>query len=468
MHTGGAVAAVEITWAPWPWRAGFCITDDTDTAELATVRPVYDAMAAHGLTATKTVWAFPPAEPCGIPGLPASILRGVTLADPDYLDYCRELGRRGCEISLHGASAGNNRRETIVRAFELLDRHFPPAAVYICHAKNADNPYWQEKVVARGPLRALLARTVGPHRCSGEDPASPYFWGDICRERVRYIRLMRTTRINTLAVNPSMPYHEVEKPWVRHWFSATKRSFRDCTTDAALETLVRERGACVLYQYLCRYADPRGGVRPAFQAGLERLAGRRDVWVAPAGRVLDRLRAVQGVWLAARGREAWVANAGDEEVRDLQLVTAAAPAPPPPPGVHAVPGGVRIERLGPGEVVRIPFPVAVEPRGRRALRPDAHGHAGGDFGHGRVFVNTGAAPWRVAGCELAPGRCRATWAAGLEALRPTSRASDAELTALVAGQARIIVRELLFKGRRMDVGRWLAAEQIALEDHDRW
>jgi len=106
----------ELRWPPHPYRGGFCITDDTDTAELETVRIVYDFLAAQGLRTTKTVWAFPPEEPCGIPGLPDSIQRGITLADPDYLRYCEQLARQGFEVTLHGATAGNNRSATTRRA----------------------------------------------------------------------------------------------------------------------------------------------------------------------------------------------------------------------------------------------------------------------------------------------------------------------------------------------------------------
>ena len=461
---------VELLWPPHPYRAGFCVTDDADSSELATVRIVYDFLSALSFRTTRTVWAFRPSEPCGLPGLPDSIQRGVTLEDPDYLGYCRELDARGFEIALHGASAGNNRREQIARAFELMDRNFTPAGTYICHAKNADNPYWQEKVVARGPLRALLAPYAGRHRCSGEDPVSPYFWGDLCRERVRYIRLFRTARVNTLAANPSLPYFEREKPFVGGWFTATKRSFRDCTAEAALDALERDFGLCVLYQYLCRYADPaRGAVKPAFREGAGRLRARRAIWVDTTSRILDRLRLVQGVLVAARGRELWLVNANREEIGDLQLLTRVELASPVPPGVRAGEGIVRVERLRPGELLRIPWAGPIVARGRGALGLDARLTGRLEFGHGAAFVNAGAEPWRAAGAlTVAPRSHAIVFAPGLGELRPLSRAGDAELSALFLGQATIILRELLFKGRALDSNRWLGRDTIALEDHDRW
>lgn len=460
----------ELRWPPHPYRAGFCITDDTDTATLESVRAVYDVLADLGVFATKTVWAFPPEEPCGIPGLPASILRGITLADPDYRRYCVGLGQRGFEVALHGASAGNNRRATIQRAFALLDELVPRSPVYICHAKNADNPYWQDKVVARGPLRALLSLYGRGHRCSGEDPASPYYWGDLCRERVRYIRLLRTRNLDTLAANPAMPYFEREKPFVNGWFSATKRSFRDATATVALDALESAWGLTVLYQYLCRYFDPATR-RPQvdFLADAARLASRSRVWKAPTGVILDRLRTLQGVFLATRGRELWIANAGDDDAAELQLETRATLAAAPPAGVESTAGIVRVPRVAAGEVLRLEFRDALDVRGRRVVRLSKSGTGRGRFGHGEVFVNTGPAPWAPpGGPAVPPGAVRIGWEPGLERIRPYSRASDLELTRLFLAQSSIIVREILFRGRALDSNRWLSGEEIRLEDHDTW
>jgi hypothetical protein len=420
------MSRAELRWPPHPYRAGFTITDDTDASELGPVRAVYDTLAAHDVRVTRTVWAFPPEEPCGIPPMPAQMQRGVTLADADYLHYCESLAARGFEIALHGATAGNNRRSLIERAFARLDRHFPPASTYICHGKNADNPYWQEKAVPRGPLRWASAGFARAYACSGEDPASPYFWGDLCRERVRYIRLYRTREPNVLAVNPSMPYFEPEKPFVRGWFSACKRSFAHVTGHDILTSLERDWGLCVLYQYLFRWADAgTGAVRPEFAAGVRRLREHPRVWCDTASKLLDRLRLMHGVFVSARGPELWLVNTNPEPVERLQVETAARPAEPTG-GVHAEAGVLVVRALAAGERRRIVCDRPVEARGRHAVplsdpAPAARTHAG-----------------------------------------------DAELTRLFLGQAAIVGRELLLRGRTLDHDRWLAAERIQLEDHDAW
>jgi hypothetical protein len=458
---------IEILWPPHPHRAGFCITDDTDAATMASVRGVYDFLASIGLRTSKTVWALEPTEPCGIPPLPDSILRGITLEDPSYLAYCAGLAERGFEICLHGASAGNNVRARTARALERIERHFGGAGTYICHAKNAENPYWHEKVAPRGPARWALA-PLSRYRCSGEDPASPYFWGDLCLAKIRHIRLFRTRDIDTLARNPSMPYFDPEKPLVRSWFAATKRSFHDCTTDGALSRLEAEHGLCVLYQYMHRYADPATGrLDEGFRADAERLMARASIWVDTTSRLMDRLRLIQGVFVTCRGREVWVANANLEPVDELQL-RLENPLVAPPPGVHRNGTVVRIERIDAGRLVRLETQDAVS-GGARVVGLDTAGHGAIGFGFGRLFVNAGASVWEaVPGVAVPAMGCVARFEAAVEALRPMRRASAAELYALLAGQLGIIGHEILWKGRSPSSKRFLGAEKIELEDHANW
>jgi hypothetical protein len=106
-------------WTPYPYKAGFCVTDDTDAATMPQVKAVYDLLLSINFVTTKTVWAFPPSEPSGVPALPSSILEGITLQNEEYLNYCKMLHQNGFEISLHGASAGNNKKDATRAAFDL-------------------------------------------------------------------------------------------------------------------------------------------------------------------------------------------------------------------------------------------------------------------------------------------------------------------------------------------------------------
>jgi len=459
-----------VIWPPFPYRAGFCITDDTDAATLESVRAVYDLLAALGLRASKTVWAFTPAEPCGIPALPPSIQRGITLEDPAYLDYCLGLSERGFEICLHGASAGNNVRDRTVRALDLLEHRLGFTGTYICHAKNAENPYWHEKVAPAGPARDVL-KLASRYQCSGEDPKSPYFWGDVCLAKVRHIRLFRTRNVNTLAENPSMPYFDPEKPWVTSWFGATKRSFLDAAAPASLDRLAREHGLCVLYQYLHRYAAAAGsGVQPEFRAAAERLAARADIRVDTTSAHMERLRRVQGVILAHRGRDLWIGNAGAADVPDLQLVVAPAHRlRGETPGIERAGDVMRIRNLPAGRMLPLALEPPAGPHGPRAVELDSAGRARQTRKNGELLMNAGAAPWQASETQrLAPGECRFVPTPGMGGPRPMSTPSATELHLLLLGQLAIIAREIAFKGRSMDTRRFLGAEAIPLEDHSNW
>jgi hypothetical protein len=126
-----------IIWPPFPYEAGFCITDDPDASTFAQTRAVYDYLMAKSVVTTKAVWLSEPAARCGIPPVPDSALRGITLADPDYAAYCRELGSSGFELCPHGASAGNNSRERTEEALRVLAEQYSTFDTFICHSKNA-------------------------------------------------------------------------------------------------------------------------------------------------------------------------------------------------------------------------------------------------------------------------------------------------------------------------------------------
>lgn len=438
--TGGPSTVARVIWPPYPFEAGFCLCDDSDAGETEAVRAAYDCLKARGLVATRAIWVFPPEEPCGIPALPPSSLRGVTLADKEFLRLCLELRDAGFEFCMHGASAGNNRRGRTQVAFDHMERHFGPQDTFICHAKNADNIYWEEQT-APEPLSRALTALYSHHHCSGELPGSRYFWGDVCRGRVRQVRLFRTRNTNTLAMNPSMPYFEPRKPYVRGWFSATKRCLRDCTSEVALDGLRRQHGLTVLYQYLHRYANPHaGGVRPVFAESIERLAGTSSIAVMTVGAAMRRLRQIQALFGVSRGKRAWLANAGREAVDDVQVRFAA-------PGFAG--GLVRIDRVEPGGVVELTVGGDVSFAGRRSATADCLGRAAVDFGFGRAFVNVGDHDWRARGSTVGPGTCRAVFEPGLESLRPFSRAGSLELYRLFLGQSQILGREYLLKGRRV-------------------
>jgi hypothetical protein len=199
------------------------MTDDTNGSTLETFQTVYEYCIELGIWPTRTVWTQRPTRDCGI-RTKKKAKGGLTLEDEAYRRYCQELSQRGIEFALHDVSSGNNTREDIIRGFRTFKETFGhDPAVYICHSLNAEHPYWGEQQYRPRVVR-LLARLFYRYKAeeySGHDPTSPYYWSDICRKTIRYLRLYRTRALNVLKKNPQLPYHQYDKPDVLLWFSGS-------------------------------------------------------------------------------------------------------------------------------------------------------------------------------------------------------------------------------------------------------
>ncbi len=461
-----------LLWPPHPYKAGFCITDDPDASTFPRTRAVYDHLLSKSFVTTKAVWAFEPADRCGIPAIPDSVLRGVTLEDPDFFSYCRDIHRAGVEVCLHGASAGNNTRERTRQALDLFEEHFGETSTFICHSKNAENIYWEHLATRRFPFQTLL-RARSTQSCSGEDETSPYFWGDLCRARVNQIRLFRTRRRNTLKRNPSMPYHDPAKPCVNGWFSATKRSLADCATEEALESLKRECGLTILYQYLHRYADPVTlALKESLIRPVDRIAADPEILVATVSAMMRRLRLMQGIFILYRERFFWLVNANDEPVQDLQI---AADAPfsvqAREEGIANFGRGIVVRRLAPRSLRRFE---ASEPIRFRMKNARQAGHEGRSsfrlpFG-GELSVDLPDEDDRNASGDGRPQeRVHLKALRGGNGLPLLSDLPYAEEMDLARDQFALIAREVLLGRRSLNIEKYLDTSRgIPLEQHEYW
>jgi hypothetical protein len=503
----------KLVWPPHPYKAGFCITDDTDAATFEQVKAVYDFLLSRNFRTTKTVWAFKSTDRCGIPPVPDSALRGITLEDQRYLKYCKVLHEHGFEICLHGASAGNNTRESTLKAFDFLERHIGPSDTFICHSKNADNLYWEDRVTSLPVLHWLL-KHYSKQSCSGEVESSPFFWGDICKERINQVRLFRTRCLNTLKSNPSMPYFDRRKPYVNGWFTATKRRIIDCAAEPARETLKRNYGLTVLYQYLFRYADPKTlTLDPRFTNAVDAIAGDPEILVDTVSHLMRRLRLMQGLFIAHDRRRFWLINTNKEDVRDVQIALSgpvARVSSDQPVNIHGdrlilpvVPAtGIVAVETGPAlhfqgrrckaldrdrhATWKLPFRMACV----EGVSPSDRGRDARDTTTGSLFVNLSQSPWVLGGDLTVQARSFVLQSAGgsgkAEGLADGEGANHRQAGAcrchpalscltrleeirLTLGQIWIVAREILLKRRPINVDAYLDdSKEIKLEDHDNW
>ncbi len=189
---------------PWPEGKPFAFTivDDTDEATVELVGPVYDLLTDLGFRTTKTVW---PLDPLGTP-----LCGGQSLQDPQYRDWILELERRGFEIALHGTADETSTRERTLLGLdtyrEILGRD---PVMHITHNYQGEALYWGAHRLD-GALRGVykLASRFGgvPHEPNGHAEQDPRFWGDYCRDRIKYVRNYVYEDIVTTDADPLMPY----------------------------------------------------------------------------------------------------------------------------------------------------------------------------------------------------------------------------------------------------------------------
>lgn len=277
----------------------FTIFDDTDDGTVANLAPVYGALRRYGLRTTKTAWVIRHADA-------SSAFRfSETLEDPAYLEFVAGLAADGFEIGWHGAAMESSNRQTTLAALERhheLFNGYP--RVFANHAQNRENLYWGADRVDSVPLRLLyrLAAGKGGGGYEGHLSGSPYFWGDVCHERVTYGRNLTFDAVNLCRINPTLPYRDPRRPLVRWWFSATDAedadAFTELLTEPALDALEAEGGVCIVATHLGKGFARGGALRPDVEAVLKSLH-RRNGWYVPVGPLLDHLAGTGGGALPA-------------------------------------------------------------------------------------------------------------------------------------------------------------------------
>jgi hypothetical protein len=283
-------APPRITW-PEGKRFAFTVFDDADYDRLDNVRPVYDFLGELGIHTTKSVWTLAATQEARLSGLSTEL--------PEYLAWAQSLQRAGFELGLHGVRCHSSLREETQRGLDLFRAQFghDPKS-FSNHFQNADSIYWGEARL-RGVYRAIyrLANLRSPLRAEGHLPESPYFWGDLCRERVTYVRNFVYRDINTLAACPWMPYHDPEFPWVKAWYASAEgadlESFVRLLDEANQDRLLAEGGACIVYTHFAKRFFVDGQLNPRFVDLMKRLAGLGG-WFVPVGTLLDFLAEKQG------------------------------------------------------------------------------------------------------------------------------------------------------------------------------
>jgi hypothetical protein len=293
----------KITW-PNGKAFAFSVFDDTDLAIPGNFEKVYELLGDLGIRTTKSVWPV-----CG-EGQPARGPDGSTCEDEEYLAHILMLQRAGFEIGYHNSSHNGVKRDGVLRALDRFRELFgTDPACMSNHQSNPEGMYWGADRLSQ-PLKALYRLHQRRHRGSpqqGHIPSSPYFWGDLCQERIRYVRGFVFDDMNTLAACPSMPYYDPARPYVRGWFASTYASwiqhFLKCLSESRQDELEASGGACIIYTHFASGFQNGSRLDPRFTQLMRRLASKNG-WFAPVSQVLDHIGAQRGVMrLTAAARQ---------------------------------------------------------------------------------------------------------------------------------------------------------------------
>ena len=285
----------KIVW-PEGKRFAFTIIDDTDRSNVENIGPVYDFLYENGFITTKTVW---PLSPQGSP-----IVGGDSLEDQSYRDLILDLKAKGFEIALHGVSDKSSTRLRVIEGLEKFKEVIGNAPrIHANHTGQADSLYWGEDRFDGAMKRIYtFARKYlmkSDSKFYGHMENSDYFWGDLCGETITFVRNFVFTDINTLKMDPLMPYHDSQRTYVPYWFSASaglevEESCR-LLNERNQDKLLEEGGACIAYTHMAFGFYRDGQLNPRFVELMRRLAGLPG-WFVPVSTLLDYIGERRG-WL---------------------------------------------------------------------------------------------------------------------------------------------------------------------------
>jgi hypothetical protein len=229
--------------SPGNKQFAFTILDDTDLSTVENIQPIYRLLAELGLKTTKSVWP--------LSSVNDGRLGGSSLQEDKYRRFVLDLKEQGFEISLHNVRNHHSTREVVKEGLE--EYRYP--RIHANHSTNRDPIYWGAARFTR--FRTLYTAGTALHTrypFEGHNPATPHFWGDLCRGTIEYVRNFVFREINLDRINPTMPYQDSARPYVNYWFSsctgANAASFCETLSEANQNRLAAENGVCIMYSHL--------------------------------------------------------------------------------------------------------------------------------------------------------------------------------------------------------------------------
>ncbi len=135
-------------------------------------------------------------------------------------------------------------------------------------------------------------------RFYGDEIESDYFWGDLSKKHIKYIRNRVFNGINTLNYDPKMPFKEKNKKYSNYWFSSsdghTVEEFNNLINKKNIGNLIKQNGLCIVYTHFAKgFLEPSGEISKIFKNNIDYLSSQNG-WFVPASEILDYLLKSRG------------------------------------------------------------------------------------------------------------------------------------------------------------------------------
>jgi hypothetical protein len=278
----------------WPdgKRFAFPVLDDSDFSNIENGPPVYEFLYNKGFSITKSVWP--------LRGRLKPKVGGSTCEDPDYLTWVRKLRGLGFEIALHNVTYHTSKREQVIKGLEHFKVYFGSyPKTHSNHTGCYDSIYWGDARLdgINKLLYKLLTGFKNSNKFKGHLEDSELFWGDICKQKIKYVRNFVCPEINTLKFCPFMPYFDEKRPYVNYWFASSEGAnvsqFNKTISEENQDRLEDEGGICIMYTHFGADFFQDGRLNIRFKQLMERLS-RKPGWFVPVSTLLDYILNTRG------------------------------------------------------------------------------------------------------------------------------------------------------------------------------